>query len=473
MSLLAKSVKKAVKKPIVIAAPSEPEKPVLVVPSAPVPVAVTEPVAPVIVVEQKVVPPEEASAIPAAAEELEPLWAQGASDDKLRAICKSFRGQMNYAKIDTTNMEKWSRKEMIDKCDYLNIHPQFRGNLNILRWKCSGGVEPTEQIMKLTEPELVSCIASRRALKFLRAMHIKTSREFQNQIETYGLPGSEKDKLMTEFKASELQFHNYFNRQVDLDGKTMYMVSNIADGFRKEFENGVSESIDALKASVIGEPTGQPPKGWRKWIANAWKIVAPLGKAIWKIGIDLTKFILTHPATARMIFYVALTVKRRICREVSIYFGKVKYEEKTLFGAAKDKASDLLAHGNQLAAIAVTNWINNGFAGTWLKVSSWMKSNMSGLIGASLTYIIPGFSAVQGGIDFFIGMMVDISGDAMKMALEVELYKDHVGTSFRYLINLFWDQEGCYKEYTVTKIVTPEISSFLPSFLLSAPAQPP
>lgn len=360
---------------------------------------------------------------------IEPLWAQGKSVKQLREVCRTF---------NVKDADEMNREQLIQQCDYLRIYPTLKGDKETLQRKCSKGKIPSKQILAMNQDELVNCIVNHRAVAFMAKMHTVAFDTFEKQVNELKITQEEKTKLLEEHRAGEAQLMNFFNQQKDLDEKTFTIVMTLGSSIQTEMKKQFKEFVDAMKSSAIG-PDGavgaSSEKAAKKSESWLWWGVSGLGNIMWKLikqGFDLVKYVMTQPSTARIICYLALTVKRRICRELSIYLGLLEYKEKSISERAWDQASQLAAHGKEYMLHAATTFMNTKFNDLWDTMSGIVKMGFVSVIS-----FIPGISALGPAINIMVDAISSIAKESTKFAVETTLYTEQVGGTFRYLLELF------------------------------------
>lgn len=375
-------------------------------------------------------------------EKQEPLWAKGKTDRQIRLVCKSLK---------VPNADKMGRAEMITKCEYLNVYPNIRNaapedKKRALRARCSGArhedtLHPSEEVKGMEEDELVDCIVNGRVARLMAVMGTVSAKQFEAELDKTELSEQDKKSLLKSHRESEAALVDFMNRQKDLDDNTETIVLAIAGNFKTQFSSELTEFFKSFQQLVVNEKPAAKKEG-KSWYDT-------LGEWMWWLlgkGFDLARYILTNPATARITAFIALKVKRRICMEISLYIGLLKYEQNAKFSeSAAATLEDIGQNARELLPTIATKFMNGpGFSNLWDSTATIVKAGISGAVKS-----VPVVGGAIGGIaDVVIDGTLAVGKEAAEFAIQVSLYETQVGDTGKYLIELF-DVTNCIKRGTV------------------------
>lgn len=388
----------------------------------------------------------------------EPKWAQGKNVRQLKQVCKAI----NVPESDWKHLK--TREDLINACEFFKKYPSLaaetEANMQTLRGKCARDSRvPKDKIGKMDREELVACIVNRKAVEYMTAMQTQTYDEFKKDVDNMKLPDGEKKRLLTNHQEGEALVEQFFNKQKELDDdKSFATVMTISKHMRKEFAAQVKEFVDGLKDAVgdedrVSEKKLQDSSYWSKLGNAAVDVFKAVGSLLWwllKQGFDLIKYILTQPATAKCLAFVSLKIKRRLCREISLYIGVLKYEEATsTVERVKDAAKDALENVSESVKVALPQiaekFMNTGFESLWDSSSAVLKA---GLIGGVSLLPYGGAAASVAGL--IVDGLSAAGKEAAQFAIETAIYEKNVGDTGKYLIELI-DITGCIQRGTTKR----------------------
>lgn len=318
---------------------------------------------------------------------------------------------------------------------------------------------------------------------FQDSMNIQKRVDLEKELQKSQIPDKERSKLMNEYDKAEKETSRWLQKQ-NLGKHDYAFVVGVGQVLRRYWERAFDEALEALKESetlddqkiIKGQriqnlekiTTKQEDKWsqllggvqsalgtvttWSKYIlTKVFSIAGWAFQQLISIGFNVMTYIFKHPRTAKLMAYLALQIKKQLCREISIALGKYRYKKaQGWFDSVKEAAKD-----NVLAMYEYVTVIAPGLVSDFIKSPKFdaLFTRLSGVITTGFTAVLtlvpfvgPYSTIVTSILQIAFAALKDSSRDA----IDVAMYKTDVSGSFSYVIELL-DFRQCIAEQEITE----------------------
>lgn len=167
------------------------------------------------------------------------------------------------------------------------------------------------------------------------------------------------------------------------------------------------------------------------------------------VGWSLVRSIFMHPKTTKMIAFLALQVKKAICREVSIALGKYRYRKsKGLLETVQDGLKNAQEYATVILPDLISDFLKSPkFEALWVKLSDVLSSGVT-----SVVMLIPfaGALPAAGIAAGVVSTLMSVLKESCREATELAIYKLDITMTFGFVVDIF-DPTNCISEQEVTE----------------------
>ena len=343
-----------------------------------------------------------------------------------------------------------------------------------------------------------------------RHLEPRTEEETKIELATTSLTEEGKRLVLEDQAEANAELSEFFVENelenTEEEPQDLLLVTNIAKALHEEVKNQLQESVDIMKrlqkeleeetakpitpemekeeeglikrtlkqsARIVGRAVWWTGKGvvslGVKIVSVAWSLVKTLASA----GIDFVKWMIKDPRTTKIVTFIALEIKRRFCRELSIDMGlTIIKEDATLIDRLSTGTKEAVAEGKKLVRLAVADGLRAFARGPWIDklmttLQEYVASGLGkvlgalgGVVGGTALALTTGGAGVSAGVTAgaavgsVIGAGVDVCISAftegVKASIEVIAYQDDVTLTVYHVMELV-NFNKCFQYVSVTK----------------------
>ena len=215
-----------------------------------------------------------------------------------------------------------------------------------------------------------------------------TKQEMRENLQEWNERAVDYEKTLPDMSAIEQRFVSNIVQQLKVELQT-----NLATLFAEANK----KAEDGSGKKTLAEPDyGDDEYQMLLWSAQmTWEGVKYLGSwlpSIAKWSFNLIKWVMEHPATAMFITQLALQLKKRLCREMSLAFGYKggQVTEGTLYDVIKDRSQKFYNENWEAVALATLHRWVEGFG--FEKLVSKLGDGIRACFGAATAWLgVAGF----------------------------------------------------------------------------------
>lgn len=425
----------------------------------------------------------------------------GKNNDQMKKLCEAVQPKLNttgfspaqYEKCvidyklqtgrdgiqrpyDTLECASPGVRPSVDNDSY-NDCPLFyrRGNDPSMAKQLKGKIKKNQEncCFKSAKARLKAAVRAPLAAKvlyeeFTERMGVASREDLENQLDDTTFSQSEKEEIMNNHEEGQTELRQWIEG-LNLEKRDYAFMLNVGkimkDQFTAQFQEIITSLEDikgnvneiqkklASEESLLGKILSKVGSaiGWA--VGQLYKVISWSVSTLAKMGFNLVKFIITNPHTAKIMAFIALRMKKRICKELSIYMGLYQYKKKAgILEKAYEKAGDLADIAKAGLPGVVSSFVNGSkFDSMWSTLSAGVSAGFSTVLGA-----IPVISKSVPVIGGIIEVGMDIAKDAVKFSTEVAMYEQDVTGTFGYIIEII-DLSECIKVHEVEEEEVAEI----------------
>lgn len=178
------------------------------------------------------------------------------------------------------------------------------------------------------------------------------------------MTADEKQLILESHKLGSKELKDWFEAQ-QMSQRDAAFVINISKYVQLAFEkntNDMTRDVSKQQAETDSEKKLPQSKASTLWsllgtlLYDVAKVLVALGRKLVSVGWSLTKCVFQHPKTTKMIAFLALQIKKAICRELSIAMGRYRYRKAK---GILETVSDGIKNATDYAAVTIPDIISN------------------------------------------------------------------------------------------------------------------
>lgn len=304
--------------------------------------------------------------------------------------------------------------------------------------------------------------------EFLDRFGVGTVEELEEEVQNSKFSSDEKTEIVESYK-EDVKDLQLWVEGLNLSKRDHAFMMSVGKMIKDQFAANLKEAMDDLNQiksgvvdiqqklsneqsflgklmSKVGSAVG--------WVAGqVYKVISWSVTTLATLGFNLIRYILTNPRTAKIMAFIALRIKKRICKEVSIYVGMYVYKKES---GILDKITEGVASAAEAAKQGlpgiVANFVNGSkFDTLWGSLTDTITSGFSSVLGA--VPVISKSVPVVGGL---VELGMDIAKESVRFATEVAMYEKDVTGTVGHIIELI-DLTECIKVQEVEKQEVEEV----------------